>query len=123
VRNADLREANLYGADLYGADLHGADLHGANLYGANSEKKKIVDLRSFSSSLYPYTVLAVLFEDGERWVRMGCLWKPLKEWNKIGILKSNVTEFPDNGSEKSKDRAAMFALAKACATRMKIPKV
>jgi hypothetical protein len=113
-----LIEAVAKRANLRGADLYGADLRGANLYGANGENKKVHSLRSFSSSLYPYMVLAVLFEDGERMVKMGCLEKTLSEWKKVGIRKSNVSEFPDDGSDKCEDRVGLFNLAKAAVTRM-----
>ena len=39
-----------------------------------------------------------------------------------GILNSNPSEFPNDRSEKSKERAAAFAFAKAAALRMKLPK-
>ena len=125
LRGANLRGANLYGANLYGANLRGADLRGANLYGANldganGEKKKIHSLRVFSSSLYPYIVMAVLFEDGERMVKMGCLEKTLAGWEKVGIRKSNETEFPDDGSEICEDRVGLFNLALATVKRMKL---
>lgn len=98
------------------ADLRGADLSSANLSGG-----KIVSLRAYSSSLYPYQVWAVLFENGSRWVRMGCLWKSLDDWERVGIRKSNLSEFPDDGSERCEKRAAAFEFAKAAALRMKIP--
>jgi hypothetical protein len=119
---ANLRGANLRGANLRGANLHGADLHEANLRGANGEDKKVHSLRSFSSSLYPYVVLAVLFDDGERMVCMGCLCKTLGGWKKIEIRKSNEREFPDDGSEKCEDRVGLFNLARAAVTRMKLEK-
>jgi hypothetical protein len=122
LRGADLRGANLRGANLYGADLYGADLRGANLRGADGEDRKVHSLRSFSSSLYPYVVLAVLFDDGERMVRMGCLCETLGGWKKIGIRKSNEREFPDDGSEKCEDRVGLFNLARAAVTRMKLEK-
>ena len=119
---ADLRGADLYGADLRGADLRGADMRGAILRGANGEQKKVHSLSAYSSSIYPYVVLAVLFADGTRMVKMGCLEYTLPQWKKIGIRKSNEGEFPDDGSERSEDRAAMFNLAKAAVMRMKLPK-
>jgi hypothetical protein len=122
LRGADLRGANLRGANLYGADLYGADLRGANLRGADGEDRKVHSLRSFSSSLYPYVVLAVLFDDGERMVRMGCLCETLGGWKKIEIRKSNEREFPDDGSEKCEDRVGLFNLARAAVTRMKLEK-
>jgi hypothetical protein len=127
LRGADLRGADLYGAELYGANLREANLRGANLYranlrGANGEDKKVHSLRSFSSSLYPYVVLAVLFDDGEQMVCMGCLCKTLGGWKKIEIRKSNEREFPDDGSEKCEDRVGLFNLARAAVTRMKLEK-
>ncbi len=117
------RGANLYGADLYGAELYGADLCDANLRGAdlrsaNGESKKIHSIQSFSASLYPYVVLAVLFEDGEKMIKMGCLEKTLEQWKKVGIRKSNLIEFPDNGSEVSETRVGLFNLARTAVTRM-----
>lgn len=102
-------------------DLRCAYLRGAYLSGADLSGKKIHSLRSFSSCIYPYEVWAVLYEDGSRSVRMGCLFKSLKEWENYPILKSNVGEFPDDGSDASLDRAAMFELAKAAALRMTVP--
>ena len=64
-------KTDLIGADLIGANLSGADLSGADLSGAYLSGKKIHSLRSFSSSLYPYEVWAVIYEDGTRAVRMG----------------------------------------------------
>ena len=118
LRRADLRRANLYGANLYGADLRGADLRDANLRGANGEKKPVAQMRVFSG-LYPYVVYAVLFQDGSRWVRMGCLWYSLEDWEKIGIRNSNTGEFPNDGSEKCEERVAAFEFAKATVLRMK----
>ena len=62
-----------------------------------------------------------LFADGSRWVRMGCLFKSLEDWDRIGIRKSNLSEFPDDGSDRSEERIAAFEFAKAAALRMKLP--
>jgi uncharacterized protein YjbI with pentapeptide repeats len=118
LSGADLSGANLSGADLYGADLYGANLRGANLRGADGKKKKAKEIRIFSG-LYNYVVFAVLFEDGERWIRMGCLCYSLKQWNKIGIRKSNLSEFPDDGSFKSEERIRAFNFAKATVLALK----
>jgi hypothetical protein len=93
-------------------------LNGASLVGASLVGKKIKSMRIFSG-LYRYTVHAVLFQDGSRWVRMGCLWKSLEDWEIIGIRKSNESEFPDDGSESCEERVAAFEFAKAAALRMK----
>jgi hypothetical protein len=111
---ADLRDANLYGANLCGADLCGADLSGADLNGELKAKK----MRVFNG-LYKYQVWAVLAQDGTRYVRMGCLFFSLGDWGKIGIRKSNESEFPDDGSEKCEERVAAFEFAKAAAMRLK----
>ena len=115
---ANLDGANLYGASLKGARLNGAILDGASLDGALIDGKPIVTLRVFSG-LYRFTVQAVLFQDGSRWVRMGCLWKSLDEWEAIGIRKSNPSEFPDDGSDRCEERVAAFEFAKAAALRLK----
>ena len=115
---ASLKGASLNGANLNGASLNGANLNGANLDGALIDGKPIVTLRVFSG-LYAYTVQAVLFRDGSRWVRMGCLWKSLDEWEAIGIRKCNPSEFPDDGSDRCEERVAAFEFAKAAALRLK----
>ncbi len=125
LRGADLYGANLYGANLYGADLYAADLRGADLYGADLRGadlrgKKIYSIRVFTG-LYDYQVWSVLFEDGSRWVKMGCLFYSLDEWEKIGIRQSNTSEFPDDGSEKCEERVIAFEFAKAVVLRMKVP--
>ena len=128
LRSADLRSADLSGADLRGADLSSANLSSADLSSANLSSanlssadlsgKKISSMRVFTG-LYRYDVWAVLFEDGSRLVRMGCFWKSLDEWDKIGIRNSNLTEFPDDGSERCEERVAAFEFAKAAILRMK----
>jgi hypothetical protein len=72
------------------------------------------------SGLYDYQVWVVLFEDGSRWVRMGCYFKSLEEWAKIGIRKSNLREFPDDGSDHSENRVAAFEFAEKAVLRMKL---
>ena len=115
---ADLSYADLFSADLYHADLSYAYLSSAKLKGALIDGKPIINLRQISYSGYAYGVQAVLFEDGSRWVRMGCLWKSLAEWEEIGIRSSNPSEFPDDGSVASEERVAAFEFAKAAALRM-----
>ena len=117
LSGADLRGAYLSGADLSGADLRVAYLSGADLRGAVIDGKKVVSMRVFSG-MYDYQIWAVLFEDGSRWLRMGCLWFSLEQWEEIGIRKSNLSEFPDDGSEKCEERVAAFEFAKAAALRM-----
>jgi uncharacterized protein YjbI with pentapeptide repeats len=120
LRGADLSGADLRGANLRGADLSRADLRRADLRGANLSRKKVHSMSVFTG-LYRYEVWAVLFCDGTRWVRMGCLWKSLDEWERIGIRKSNPSQYPDDGSEKCEERVAAFEFAKASVLRMKLP--
>ena len=120
LRDADLRDADLRGANLIGANLIGANLRGANLRDADLIGVKIYDMRVFTG-LYRYQIWAVLFQDGSRWIRMGCFFKNLEDWDKIGIRKSNPDEYPDNGSAKSEERAAAFEFAKAAVLRMTLP--
>jgi hypothetical protein len=47
----------------------------------------------------------------------------LAQWKAIGIRKSNVIEFPDDGSEMCEDRVGLFNLAVATVERMTLPKV
>ena len=115
---ANLSGANLSVANLSVADLSGAYLSGADLSGAMIDGKAIHSLRIFTGLLYPYPVWSVLFADGSRWVRMGCLFHSLDDWEKIGIRQSNVREFPDDGSAKSQQRVAAFEFAAAAALRM-----
>lgn len=114
----DLRNANLRNADLSDADLSDANLRYANLSSANLSGKKVNKMRVFTG-LYSYQVWAVLFDDGERWIRMGCLWKSLSEWEAIGIRETNVCEFPNDGSERSEERAASYEFALATVRRLK----
>ena len=122
LSRANLSGANLSGAYLSGADLSGANLSGAYLRGADLSGKKIAALRAFSGSLYPYEVWAVLYEDGPRAVRMGCHFNTLEEWASIDLRSNNISEFPDDGSELSEERVALFELAKASAMRIKVAK-
>ena len=122
LRCADLGDANLGGAHLRCADLSGADLRDANLRGADLGEKKVQSMRVFTG-LYPYQIWAVLFQDGTCWVRMGCLFKSLEQWEtEGGIRQSNLNEFPDDASDRCEERIAAFEFAKAAALRMKMPK-
>jgi len=99
-------------AYVRGADLSGDELRGAILRGADP----IATLRVFTG-LYRYPVWAFVSTAGMPWVRMGCFYRTVEEWDKIGIRNSNLSEFPDDGSEASEDRARAFEFAKAAALR------
>jgi len=89
-------------------------LRGAILWGELKAEK----MRVFNG-LFKYQVWSVLAIDGTRYVRMGCLFHTLEDWDKIGIRKSNESEFPDDGSDKCEERVAAFEFAKAAALRLK----
>ena len=83
----------------------------------------LVSLRQYVG-LYKYIVWATIATDGQRWVRMGCLFKSLEQWEaEGGIRQSNLSQFPDHGSDKCEERVAAFEFAKAAALRMKMPEV
>ena len=109
---ANLRGANLVCANLDGANLRGANLDGANLHGLRAAAMSVF------SGLYEYQCWAVVSREGIPWVRMGCLWKSVEEWDRIGIRQSNVREFPNDGSEKCERRVRAFNFTKAEALRL-----
>ena len=115
---ADLYGANLRGADLSGADLRGADLRGADLSGADLCGEKIKSCQVINGA-YKYTIIIMLTVDGKQIVKMGCLKKTLEEWDAIGIRNSNLSEFPDNKSFASEQRAIAFEYAKSICLLMK----
>jgi uncharacterized protein YjbI with pentapeptide repeats len=117
LRGANLSGADLRGADLSGANLSGANLSGANLSGANCSKLSVASMAVFTG-LYNYQCWAVASADGVPWVRMGCLWKSISDWDAIGIRNSNKLEFPDDGSEKCERRVRAFEFTKTEALLM-----
>ena len=117
LRGADLSGADLSGADLSGANLRGADLSGADLSGAEYDDVILSDFKVFSG-LYNYECWAAVAEDNTPYVRMGCHFKSVSEWDAIGIRQSNLSEFPDDGGVESEDRALAFEFTRASALRM-----
>ena len=109
LRGADLRGADLRGADLQGADLRGADLRGADLQDADNKKIKIKKIAVFTG-LYKYTIIVFLSARNERYIKMGCFLRKVKEWEKD--FWNNDREFPDNDSEASKLRLMAYEAAK-----------
>ena len=114
---ANLRRTDLHGADLSDVNLVGANLVGANLSGANLSGAKIQALRAFAG-LYQYQIWAYVLEDGTPCVRMGCMYKTIAEWDAVTIRKSNLNEFPDDGSTNSERRARAFEFARQEAIQM-----
>jgi uncharacterized protein YjbI with pentapeptide repeats len=114
----DFLGGNFLGGDFWGGNFRGGNFLGGNFRGGSVKGNAALKLRAHVG-LYPYQVTAALLADGSRWVQMGCLWKSLEDWEKIGIRKSNEAEFPDDGSDKCEERVAAFEFAKAAALRMR----
>jgi hypothetical protein len=124
LSGANLSRVDLSGANLSRANLSGANLSRANLSGANLSRADLsgTDLKIHAlevfTGLYPYQCWAFVTDQGVPWVRMGCLWKTVEEWDQIGIRKSNVIEFPDDGSEKCERRVRAFEFTRTAALAM-----
>ena len=119
LSGANLSDADLRGANLSDADLRGANLRGANLIGATLRDAGKIAAMAVFSGLYTYQCWAVVTDSGVPWVRMGCLWKSLAEWDAIGgIRTSNPNEFPDDGSESCEQRGRAYNFTRAEAERM-----
>ena len=102
-----------------GGKVSECTVSGGTVSGGKVSDQPFITLKGYSG-LYRYNVWAVLFKDGSRWVRMGCLFKSLGQWDaEGGIRNSNLSEFPNDGSDKCEERVAAFEFAKAAALRMK----
>jgi len=121
LRGADLSEADLSGANLSRANLSRANLSGANLRGADLREADLrgADLKihclEVFTGLYNYQCWAIVTDQGVPWVRMGCLWKSVEDWDAMGIRQSNEEEFPDDGSEKCERRVRAFEFTRCAA--------
>ena len=117
IENKGSESLNLRAAVLSAHGAH-ASLRGANLGDANlGDAGKVKTFRLFSG-LYQYACMAILAEDGTPWVRMGCRWKTVEDWDRIGIRTSNTREFPDDGSAKCEERVRAFDFTRAAALRL-----
>ena len=96
LRDADLRGANLRGAYLRGAYLRGADLRGAYLSGVKIQKTAIF------TGLYSYIAMPVIADDGTEYIRLGCYFRKVSEWE--SDFWNNPSEFPNTGDMPSKLR-------------------
>ena len=113
LRDSDLRGCDLRGCDLRDSDLRGCDLSYSDLCGVG----KIKAIRVMTG-LYRYVIFAIVAEDGEPWVRMGCQWRSVTEWDRITIRDSRTSEFPNDGSTRSEQRARAFEFARGEAIEM-----
>ena len=97
----------------YKSNMRGADLCGANLCGEKIKTGQVIN------GAYKYTIIIMLTVDNKRIVKMGCLNKTLEEWESIGIRNSNLSEFPDDKSFASEQRAIAFEYAKSVCILLK----
>ena len=70
---------------------------------------------------YDYHIMVAITKNGERFIHMGCLHYSFEKWETVGIRKSNLSEFPDDGSERSEARVRAFEFAKQTALALKVP--
>ena len=118
LSGSDLRGCNLSGCDLRDSDLRDSDLRGCNLRGCNLRGVGKIKAIRVMTGLYRYVIFAIVAEDGEPWVRMGCQWRSVTEWDRITIRDSRTSEFPNDGSTRSEQRARAFEFARGEAIEM-----
>jgi hypothetical protein len=115
---ARLAGANLAGARLDGANLIGANLDGANLAGASLVVANLDGAKRFGKTLshfarwdglYKYSVEIAVCTDGSVIVKMGCKELTPQEWERNWF--NNDSEFPNDGSAKTKHRIAAYQFA------------
>ena len=115
---SDLSGCNLRDSDLRGCNLSYSDLRGSNLSGCNLCGVGKIKAIRVMTGLYRYVIFAIVAEDGEPWVRMGCQWRSVTEWDRITIRDSRTREFPNDGSTRSEQRARAFEFARGEAIEM-----
>ena len=118
LSDSDLSYSNLSDSDLSDSDLSGSNLRGNNLSGCNLCGVGKIKAIRVMTGLYRYVIFAIVAEDGEPWVRMGCQWRSVTEWDRITIRDSRTREFPNDGSTRSEQRARAFEFARGEAIEM-----
>ena len=123
LRGSNLSDSNLSDSDLSGCNLSYSDLSGSNLRGSNLSGCNLCGVGKIKAirvmtGLYRYVIFAIVAEDGEPWVRMGCQWRSVTEWDRITIRDSRTREFPNDGSTRSEQRARAFEFARGEAIEM-----
>jgi hypothetical protein len=63
------------------------------------------------TGLYSYLVMPVIAEDGTEYVRMGCYFRKVSEWE--ADFWNNPSEFPNDGNMQSKLRWMAYQTALA----------
>jgi hypothetical protein len=91
--------------DLIGTALKAkADLRGADLRGYKVKQAAVF------TGLYTYTVISFVTEGGEHRIALGCYNRSVAEWE--ADFWNNLSEFPNDGSIKSRERLFAFNVAK-----------
>ena len=104
------------------------DVRGYQDVGGNQDVRGYQDVtkhhfcvtRHFTGT-YDYHIMVAITKNGERFIHMGCLHYSFEKWETVGIRKSNLSEFPDDGSERSEARVRAFEFAKQTALALKVP--
>ena len=104
LRGIDLRGIDSQGIDLRGTYLRGADLRGTDLHGVKIKKAIVI------TGLYNYIIIPFISESGEKYIRMGCYTRTVKEWE--NDFWNNPNEFPNDNSLKSNLRLLGFETGK-----------
>ena len=120
VSNCTVSDCMVAGCKVAGGTVAGCTVSGGTVSYCTVSDKPLAVLKGYSG-LYDFNVWAVLFADGSRWVRMGCLFKSLEDWEKIGIRKSNLSQYPDDGSDACEERVRAFNFAREAALALKVP--
>ena len=104
VERAVYKNADLSSADLRSADLSYADLSYAEIEDIKIEKCTVI------TGLYKYMVMPIISDKGIHYVKMGCYFRTVKEWDKD--FWNNKSEFPNDKSIKSQLRVLAYKTAK-----------
>ena len=108
LRGSNLRDSNLSDSNLSDSDLSGSNLSDSNLSDSNLNGVKIKKSTVFTG-LYKYIVMPVIAIDGAEYIRMGCFFRTVAEWQ--GNFWNNPQEFPNNGDMPSKLRWMAYQTA------------
>jgi len=119
MTNGDFTEANftraevlnveMKGSTITNADFRHAVMHNSSFSGAYIKEVRIKKAMFFTG-LYKYGAMAVIEENGTKWVRLGCHFRTVVDWEHH--FWNNDVEFPDDGSQESKLRLFAFETCK-----------
>ena len=109
VKNVDLSNLDLSGINFDNSRFYNSSFDHSSFDHSSLNDIKIKKI-AFFYGLYKYSVIAILSEEKEQFVIMGCFNRTRKEWEKD--FWNNRSEFQNDGSIGSKLR--VFAFETAC---------